>query len=116
MYYEIFVERVDHRLHELHMTRARLSALAGISPSFLSDLMNHKANPSLRIMESVAQALEVPLPLVLMAAPDPVPLPAGLVHACVVVMEFERFVLAEWDERNRVTLGKEADGRQRASG
>ncbi|CCV01585.1 unnamed protein product [Candidatus Paraburkholderia kirkii UZHbot1] len=45
------------------MTKHELSEKAGISISFLSDLTNGKANPSLKIMEAIAEALSVPLTL-----------------------------------------------------
>ena len=49
------------------MTKQDLADKAGISISFLSDLTNGKANPSLKIMENISEALNTPLPLLLEA-------------------------------------------------
>nr|ACU65309.1 TrbA [Pseudomonas putida] len=47
------------------MTKKELSDRSGVSISFLSDLTTGKANPSLKVMEDIAQALETPLTLLL---------------------------------------------------
>ena len=47
------------------MTKIELAEKANISLSFLSDLTKDRANPSLRIMEAIANALETPLPILL---------------------------------------------------
>ena len=47
------------------MTKHELAERANISVSFLSDLTNDKGNPSLKIMEQIANALETPLPALL---------------------------------------------------
>ena len=57
MYNQIFFTNVLRLLDERGMTKDRLADLAGMSVSFLSDLTNGKANPSLKIMESIAKAL-----------------------------------------------------------
>jgi transcriptional regulator with XRE-family HTH domain len=47
------------------MTKKKLTVLSGVSPAFLSDVLNGKGNPSLQVMEDIAKALEVPLPSLL---------------------------------------------------
>jgi len=61
----IFVTNVSRLLAEREMTKKDLATLSGVSPSFLSDLLAGKGNPSLQVMEAIAEALEVPLPLLL---------------------------------------------------
>jgi transcriptional regulator with XRE-family HTH domain len=39
--------------------------MSGVSISFISDLTNGKSNPSFRIMERIADALDGPLPALL---------------------------------------------------
>ena len=43
------------------VTKEQLSKMSGVSTSFISDLSNGKGNPSLRIMERIADALDKPL-------------------------------------------------------
>ncbi len=43
------------------MTKLDLSKASGVSISFIFDLTNGKANPSLRIMSEIALALGIPL-------------------------------------------------------
>lgn len=47
------------------MTKEQLAEMSGVSISFISDLTNGKGNPSLRIMERIADALDEPLPALL---------------------------------------------------
>lgn len=47
------------------MPKRELVKKAGISLSFLSDLTNYKANPSLRIMEAISKAMDTSLPWLL---------------------------------------------------
>ena len=62
---QIFFTNILRLLDERGMTKNELAAKADISISFLSDLTNGKANPSLKIMEAIAYALETPLPTLL---------------------------------------------------
>jgi len=43
-------------------SKEQLSKMSGVSTSFISDLSNGKGNPSLRIIERIADALDKPLP------------------------------------------------------
>lgn len=65
MYRHIFYTNVLRLLEERKMTKQDLADQAEISVSFISDMTTGKGNPSLATMQKVAEALEVPLPLLL---------------------------------------------------
>ncbi len=117
MYNQIFFTNVLRLLDERGMTKNELSDAAGMSVSFLSDLTNGKANPSLKIMESIAAALDTPLPTllevtdldrealnVLAGGKYHTSLPDGLVRVSVILTEYQAFTVAQWDEANRKRL------------
>ena len=114
MYNQIFFTNVLRVLDELGISKNELSDRAGMSVSFLSDLTNGKANPSLKIMESIARALDVALPALLeitdldqesldMLAGGKAPnsLPAGYVRVAAVLTEYQAFQVRQWNEANR---------------
>jgi transcriptional regulator with XRE-family HTH domain len=117
VYNQIFFTNVLRLLDEQGMTKHALSELAGMSVSFLSDLTNAKANPSLKIMESIAKALDTPLPALLemtdldrdtldalAGGKAPSSLPSGLVRVAAVLNEYQAFTVRQWDEANRKLL------------
>ena len=117
MYNQIFFTNVLRLLDERGMTKNELSDAAGMSVSFLSDLTNGKANPSLKIMESIAAALQTPLPTLLEVTDldsDALnalaggkfhsSLPDGLVRVSAILTEYQAFTVAQWDEANRKRL------------
>ena len=119
MYIHIFYTNVLRLLDEQGMTKQDLAERAGISISFLSDLTNGKANPSLKIMQSIAEALNTPLPLLLEATDlDPKALaelqgdsvsakrslPPGYERVSVVLPEFQAFQVKQWGEATRKRL------------
>lgn len=121
MYNLIFFTNILRLLEERGMTKQELSQKAGVSISFLSDLTNGKANPSLRVMESIANALDVALPvllettdldehsLMLMADGKPVKsLPPGYVRVSVMLSEQQAFRVRMWSDQARQKLGQEA--------
>ncbi len=65
MYNYIFFTNVLRALDELRMTKHELADKSGVSISFLSDITTGKGNPSLKVMEDIAKALQTPLPLLL---------------------------------------------------
>jgi transcriptional regulator with XRE-family HTH domain len=65
MYNHIFFTNILRLLDEKEITREQLSKMSGVSMGFISDLTNGKGNPSLRIMEQIADALDTPLPALL---------------------------------------------------
>lgn len=124
MYNQIFFTNVLRVLDELGISKNELSDRAGMSVSFLSDLTNGKANPSLKIMESIAKALDVALPALLeitdldqesldMLAGGKAPnsLPPGYVRVAAVLTEYQAFQVRQWNEANRKQIagGKPED-------
>lgn len=124
MYHAIFLTNVRRLLAERQLTKQALAEKAGISVSFLSDLTNGKANPSLKTMSALAQALDVPLPVLLQpphsppaaqdAAPDPwLPrhLPPGMSRVAAVLTDYQAYSVRQWDAINRRLLDQ---GKQRS--
>ena len=114
MYNQILFTNILRLLEELGMTKLDLANKAGISVSFLSDLTNGKANPSLKIMEAIADALETPLPILLeltdldRATLDMLAggyarrgLPDGFSRVTASLTEFQAFKVRQWDQENR---------------
>lgn len=121
MYNQIFFTNVLRLLDEQGITKNELSDRAGMSVSFLSDLTNGKANPSLKIMESIAKALEMPLPALLemtdldretlntlAGGKAPSTLPDGFVRMAAILTEYQAFTVQQWDEANRKALASAA--------
>lgn len=119
MYSLIFFTNVLRLLDERGITKYELADQAGISISFLSDLTNGKANPSLKIMESIAQALNEPLPALLettdldrqsismlAANPPSTSLPAGYIRASAILTEYQAFTVQQWDQANRQLISQ----------
>ena len=119
MYNQIFFTNVIRMMEEQGMTRFELAVRADMSPSFLSDLTNGRANPSLKIMESIARALDVPLPMLLEATDLPLEcldalaggkaprsLPEGFMRVCAILKEYQAFNVRQWDDANRKLLAK----------
>lgn len=65
MYNQIFFTNILRILDEKGITKEQLSKISGVSMGFICDLTNGKSNPSLRIMEQIADALDTPLPALL---------------------------------------------------
>ncbi len=120
MYNLILITNILRILDEKDMTKSELAKKAGVSIAFFTDLTNDKANPSLRIMEAIADALETPLPMLLdssdMDAADLETLanrklkslPKGFVWKGGVLSEYEAYQIEQWDKKNRAFLSKEA--------
>jgi transcriptional regulator with XRE-family HTH domain len=125
VYNQIFFTNVLRVLDELGISKNELSDRAGMSVSFLSDLTNGKANPSLKIMELIARALDVALPALLeitdldqesldMLAGGKAPssLPPGYVRVAAVLTEYQAFQVRQWNDVNRkhIAEAKPEDG------
>ncbi|MES2264573.1 MAG: transcriptional regulator [Pseudomonadota bacterium] len=119
MYNQIFFTNVLRLLDEQGITKNQLADHAGISVSFLSDLTNGKANPSLKIMEAIALALDTPLPALLemtdldqesfaMLVGHKIQrsLPDGLVRVSAILTEFQAYTVEQWDEANKKLLDR----------
>jgi transcriptional regulator with XRE-family HTH domain len=111
VYNIIFFTNILRLLDERGMTKHELSERAGISISFLSDLTNGKANPSLKIMEAIADALGVPLTLLLEStdldrhtlalvtgSKATQGLPQGYERVFAVLPEHQAFIVKKWGE------------------
>ena len=114
MHSYIFFTNILRLLEERNMTKSELAELSGVSVSFLSDLTTGKANPSLRVMESIAAALDVPLPFMLertdLSEEDLVTLaqhkahrvlPRGFEWVTAVLPEQKAFVVRKWSEETK---------------
>ena len=99
------------------MTKTEFADRVGMSVSFLSDLTNGRANPSLKIMEAIGRTLNTPLPALLEmtdldretldALSDgkaPNSLPTGYVRVTAVLSEYQAFMVRQWDTVNRQKL------------
>ncbi|MBO4329208.1 MAG: helix-turn-helix domain-containing protein [Rhodocyclaceae bacterium] len=104
MYKKIFLNNVLTALATRHMSKKDLAAKSGVSQSFLSIMASNKVNPSLKTMEAIAEALEIPLPT-LLEPTDMVyasaPLPAGYERVTLILPEFQAFVAKSWAEDAR---------------
>ena len=117
MYNQIFFTNVLRLLDEQGLTKYEFAERSGVSISFLSDLTNAKANPSLKIMEAIANALDTPL-TVLLESTDldaealdqlaggkaPRSLPEGMVRIAGVLTSEQAERVRRWDEANRKRL------------
>ena len=121
MYHPIFFTNVLRILDELQMTKLELSEKSGVSISFLSDLTTGKGNPSLKIMESIAKALEVPLPLllestdldqatlnILAGGKAPSSLPLGYERVSAILPEHHAFIVKKWAAQSQKKLKQES--------
>lgn len=123
MYNIIFFTNILRILDEKGMTKSELAAKADMSVSFLSDLTTGKANPSLKIMESIGTALETPLPMLLESSDldrealdamaggkMPQSLQKGFVRICAVLPEAKAYVVRKWEEEAKKKMQEK--GRQ----
>lgn len=120
MYYNlIFFTNILRILDEKGMTKSDLATAADISISFLSDLTTGQGNPSLRIMEQIATALDTPLAALLESTDldkeslDALAggrahssLPPGYAWVAATLTEYQAFQVRQWDQDNRKVLAK----------
>jgi len=117
LYNYIFFTNVLRLLDERHMTKKELSDRSGVSISFLSDLTTGKANPSLKVMQDIAKALDAPLPLLLESTDldkdtldalaggkAPQSLPAGFERVAAALPSHQAFIVKKWGEAARKKL------------
>jgi transcriptional regulator with XRE-family HTH domain len=57
----IFGENCRKRRKELNISQRSLSEMTGIAAAHLSNIENGRANPTLELMEIIAQAIDSPL-------------------------------------------------------
>jgi transcriptional regulator with XRE-family HTH domain len=117
VYNLILLTNILRILDDIGMTKSELAKKAGMSVSFLSDLTNDQANPSLRIMEAIAHALDTPLPALLettdldrqtleelAGGKSRLSLPEGYARVAAILTEFQAFTVRQWDQENRKRL------------
>nr|WP_275116364.1 transcriptional regulator [Vibrio diabolicus] len=117
VYNFIFFTNVLKILDERHMTKSELAERSGVSISFLSDLTSGNANPSLKVLELIATALDTPLPLLLESTDlnkeslealagckVASSLPPGYERVSVVLPEHKAFQVKKWGEETRIKL------------
>lgn len=118
MYNQILFTNILRLLDEQGMQKHELAVRANISDSFLSDLTNGKANPSLRVMESIAEALGSTLPFLLesndldqetlkeLAGGKKIAksLPDGYVRKAVILTEYQAYMADQWEDANKKTI------------
>jgi transcriptional regulator with XRE-family HTH domain len=117
VYNLILLTNILRILDDIGMTKSELAKKAGMSVSFLSDLTHDHANPSLRIMEAIAHALDTPLPALLettdldratleelAGGKTKLSLPVGYTRVAAIVTEFQAFTVRQWDIENRKRL------------
>lgn len=117
LYRDIFFTNILRILVERGMTNEELSERSGISASFIAELARGKANPSLRTMSAIADAVDVALPILLeltdldrkaleqLRGGKPLPgLPKGYERVTVILTSFEAFIAKGQDEENRKKL------------
>lgn len=101
MYNKILRDNINHILTVRGITKSNLSFRSGVSVSFLSDLTNGKANPSLSVIAKIAHGLEVPLPA-LLSSPLPTtgPIAPGQVLKTAVLSSYQAYQLDQWTIAN----------------
>lgn len=122
MYNYIFVSNLRSALEDRQLSRSRLSELSGISPSFLFELLSGKANPSLKVMEAIAEALEIPLEMLLSSASidrrelerragrnAAWTMPNGYESVFAVIPQHQAFMVRKWAKRSLQRLNHPAD-------
>ena len=120
MYNQILFTNILRLLDERNITKHELASRADISDSFLSDLTNGRANPSLRILEAIAEALETPLPLLLeltdldketldelAGGKAPRSLPHDFLRISAILTEYQAFRVRQWDHINKDSVRKQ---------
>lgn len=64
-YAKIFCANIQRLQKERGLNKLTLATLAGVSPSIITDVMQGKANPSLKTMQGFSEGLGIPLPILL---------------------------------------------------
>jgi transcriptional regulator with XRE-family HTH domain len=89
-------------MEALGLSKTELAERADISLSFVSDLTNGKANPSINTMEALASALDVPVPAMLEEGIFIAP--AGYERVSAVLPAYRAFQVRKWAEEAREKL------------
>jgi transcriptional regulator with XRE-family HTH domain len=118
LYNKIFFTNILRLLDEKQWTKEQLADASGVSSGFISGITNGHYNPSLRIMEQLAEALDTPLPvllettdldsksLALLTGNKTTGLPEGYKRVSVVLPEHQAYIVNKWAEEARKQLSK----------
>ncbi|MBK1718088.1 helix-turn-helix domain-containing protein [Thiocystis violacea] len=120
MYNTILFTNVLRLLDELRMTKQELADISGVSLSYISDLTTGQANPSLKVLEAIAEALDVPLPLLLEKSdwePEMLQalqskrhpkasLPPGFERVTAILPAHQAFLVRKWHEQTLEKIRK----------
>ena len=123
IYNQIFFTNVLRLLEEKNWTKEQLASASGVSAGFISGLTNGRYNPSLRIMEQLADALETPLPALLETTDldstaleqltgKNAGLPTGYKRVSVVLPEQKAYLVGTWGEETKKQLQELNDKKQ----
>jgi len=116
IYNPIFFTNILRLIEERGWTKEQLSEISGVSTSFISDLTNGRGNPSLRVMEQLADALETPLPallettdldsktLALLMGDKGNGLPEGFERVSCVLTSHHAYIVKKWAEEAQKKL------------
>lgn len=128
MYKQIFFTNVLRLLSERGWTKKDLHEKSGISRSFLTDLTHGTGNPSLETMMAIADALEVPLTLLLEWTDLPrevmqmlhrgrakTGLPPGYERVWAILPDHQAFIVHKWEEAARKEIGRRATDKAKKS-
>ena len=118
IYNKIFFTNILRLLEEKQWTKEQLADASGVSSGFISGITNGHYNPSLRIMEQLADALDTPLPLLLettdldsksvalLIGKKTTGLPEGYKRVSAVLPEHQAYIVNKWAEEARKQLNK----------
>lgn len=89
------------------MTKKDLANLTGLSPAYLTMITKQNTNPTLNVMEKIADALNVPLPYLLLnndlPKSDEIIHQSSVVHGyeyvSVLLPSFQAHVVKKWGEK-----------------
>ena len=98
---EILALNIELILKAREMRKQDLATKSGISVSFISDITNLKGNPSINNIQKIADALEIPVPLLFLPLDvnwmeiDSISSP-NYVHVFARVTRPESFCIKKW--------------------
>jgi transcriptional regulator with XRE-family HTH domain len=106
-------------MQEKKLTQEMLALKSGLSVPFLSEIGRNIANPSLKTLEFIADALEVPLPSLFQATDFDISdlenlsdkeikthLPKGYQAVYLILSDIQAFEAKQWDKENKAKLKK----------
>lgn len=102
MYNKIFVENLNRILKQKGISKFHLHELSGVSASIISDITRGNGNPTLSTMSSIADALGISLPELLISSdgksdtPNKTHVPDGCELVTAVLPSFKAFQVRQW--------------------